>query len=342
MKKLLPLIFIIWYASYGFGQDKDLKIVCKFQRKLQKLIKKVTPAFVFIGGGSGVCISKDGYIITNHHVAGMAKKWRVVINKKRYRAKLIGWDKSGDIALLKVENPPQELPYLELGDSDKIEVGQSVIAVGNPFMLGSQNWEPTVTYGIISAVYRFVGGGYAYAAAIQTDAQINPGNSGGPLITMDGKIVGINGMIHMRFFTRVNTGIGFAVPSNQIKRFLPFLRKGGRVYHGCIDGLIVADVDDPAYEVAEAGEGVLVAGVTTNTPAAEAGFEPGDIITQIEGYRIFNRNRFHTILWTYPEGTTVKVKYKRKMKDGKYKFFETKVYLGDMERRKKKDKKKDM
>ncbi len=305
----------------------------ELERALVDVVKRVTPAFVFIGGGSGICISEDGWILTNYHVligpTGPGEKgqqWRVTFaGGKRLSADVVGFSLRGDLALLKVQDG-KDLPHVALGDSDALVVGQHVFAVGNPFMLGARIWEPSVSFGIISALHRFQEG---YSDAIQTDAQINPGNSGGPLFTMAGKVVGINGRIALKYGNRVNTGIGYAIPAAQIRRFLPKLKAGGRVYHGFIDGIQIAnpDVAGGVY-----GTGVLVTGVYESeagkdpTPAQKAGFEPGDLIVRVAGARTFNTRRFHGVLGTYPAGSTVTVTVKRE--DGEK---DLTVYLGEAE-----------
>jgi S1-C subfamily serine protease len=231
----------------------------------------------------------------------------------------------------------EDLPFCELGDSDKLAIGQHVFAVGNPFLLGNGkgavptpgtpgrsdgNWEPTVTLGIVSAIHRYQDW---YMDAIHTDCQINPGNSGGPLITLEGKVVGINGRIAVRFMNRVNTGIGYSISSNQIKRYLPHLKKGGRVWHGNIDGLTLPAVQD---ERTPEGYGkVLIVGVDTPSPASEAGFQPGDVIEEIAGYPIFNHNRYFGVVQSFPHGDTVPVKVKRGAGT-----VELKVWLGSAQR----------
>lgn len=314
----------VWNLNIGiwklFGALCLVLVIClncfcdegveQFQKRLKETIKKTTPAFVFIGGGSGTVISPDGYIITNYHVAGATgKKWKVKLTGgKTYSAKVVGHDPYGDLSLLKIENA-KDLPYLELADSDKLQPGEEIITVGNPFLVGNENWEPTVTLGIVSLIHRYF---ESYNDAIQIDAAINPGNSGGALVTLDGKLAGVNGMINVRFYNRVNTGVGYAVPSNQIKRLLPALKNGGRIYHGYVGGLTITDSGDERYENAgEYGDGVLVVAVDTGSPADKAGFEPGDIILDVEGYRTFNTKRFHGAIGTYPIGEKVKITVKR-------------------------------
>jgi serine protease Do len=311
--------------SLFLAQDPDLQKIQELQQKLRDVVEKVKPAYVFFGNGSGVCISPDGYALTNFHVSGDRQGQRVRMpGGKQFLADIVGFDPLGDIALCKLREA-KDLPYCELGDSDALEMGQHVIAVGNPFLLGNGSWEPTVTFGIVSALHRYMDNP-GYFDAIQTDAQINPGNSGGPLITMDGKVVGINGRIDIkRFMNRVNTGIGYAIPSRQIQRYMDAFKRGGRVFEGFIDGIQIGECGDARYDnVGEYGDGVFVARVDADTPAAKGGFEPGDIIFEVEGYRISNANRFHGVVSNWPEGATVKLKVRRKAEEK-----ELKVFLGD-------------
>ncbi len=349
--KSFSILFLL--ALPAFAQDDpDLQRVLAFQDRLRNVVDRVKPAFVFCGGGSAVCISKDGWILTNHHVAGPSgRQWKVFFSGgKGYNAKVVGHDPNGDLSLLKVD-ADHDLPFAELGDSDALQMGQHVFAVGNPFLLGNGkgappmpgagkmaradgNWEPTVTLGVVSALHRFQDW---YMDAIHTDCQINPGNSGGPLFTLEGKVVGINGRIAMRFMNRVNTGVGYAIPSNQIKRYMEHFKKGGRVWHGFIQGLVIAEAGTPGYENAgEYGDGVLVLGVEQDTPASRGGFQSGDMITEIAGYRIFNTNRMHGVLGTFPQTETVSVKVKRGTETK-----ELKVWIGDWNKFGPKDEKKE-
>jgi S1-C subfamily serine protease len=294
------------------SQDDELKKVLELQEKVRACCEKVRPAYVFFGNGSGVCISADGWVLTNFHVSGDRSGQAVrMTGGQRFTADVVGFDPHGDIALCRIKNA-KDLPFLDLGDSDGLRVGQHVIAMGNPFLLGNGSWEPTITFGIVSALHRYMDNP-GYFDAIQTDAQINPGNSGGPLITLDGKVVGINGRIDIkRFMNRVNTGIGYAIPSKQIQRYLKKFKEGGEVKEGYIDGIRVGECGDSRYEkTGEYGDGVFVAGITQETPGAKAGFANGDIIFEIEGYRIHNLNRFHGVVSNWPQGETLKVKVRR-------------------------------
>lgn len=270
------------------------------------VIDKVSKTFVAIGGGSGVIISSDGLILTNHHVAGsrpVGSTWIVTRPGGVFeRAKILGTDPRGDITLLKMENNGP-YPFVEMGDSDAIEVGQAVIALGNPFGF-SKDGTPNVTVGLISATHRFQGG---YSDAIQTDTAINPGNSGGPLIDFQGRLLGINGRIAVRFGTRANTGIGYAIPTNQIKAFLPQLKEG-QVGHGVVRGLSMEDT--PA-----GGKGARVSRVRSGSGAAAAGFKTGDVIIHAGGRPVHNPRRFEGIVGTYPAGDTIEVVVQRGGRD---------------------------
>ena len=329
MKQTIPAL-ILMAATLGARQDGAS--LAETQKRLREVIARVTPAYVFIDGGSGVCISADGWMVTNHHVAGGQKTWPVRFSGgKQGTADLIGWHPLDDVAVLKIRDG-KDLPFVPMGDSDQVRVGDPVFAVGNPFDLGSQNWEPTVTYGVVSALHVYLDSP-GYKDAIQTDAQVNPGNSGGPLFTMKGEVVGINGRINPRFMNRVNTGIGYAIPMNQIVRFLPHFKAGGRQWGGNLNGLVPGDWSGE-YEVeappGDYGDGIFVGGITEDTPSQKAGLRLGDVIYNIAGHRITNNNRYYGVVGSYPAGTVVAVKAKRWNGAKKaYEGFETKVLLGD-------------
>jgi len=226
--------------------------------------------------GSGFIIDPGGYIVTNNHVVEGAQDIEVALQSGRtLDATVVGTDPATDIALLRVE-VDEPLPALAWGDSDQAEVGDWVLAIGNPFGLGG-----SVTSGIVSARARDIGAG-AYDNFIQTDAAINSGNSGGPLIAMNGRVVGVNTAIFSR--TGGSIGIGFAVPSDIARQVVAELREEGFVTRGYL-GVSIQPVTE---EIAEAfgiqpGVGALVSSVAPGTPAAEAGLEPGDIITAYQG-----------------------------------------------------------
>ena len=227
------------------------------------------------GLGSGVIVSEDGYILTNNHVVENADEIKVALNDEReFTAKVVGRDDKSDVAVLKVD--AKDLPYLHLANSDTLEVGDVVLAIGNPFGVGQ-----TVTMGIVSATGR--GNiGLDYEDFIQTDAAINPGNSGGPLIDAEGRLVGINTAIISR--SGGNQGIGFAIPVNLARSVMESLVKDGRVVRGFM-GVNIQDVD-PALAKEfnlKDNDGALVADVTAGSPAEKSGLKPGDIITKFNG-----------------------------------------------------------
>lgn len=229
------------------------------------------------GVGSGFLISKDGYIITNNHVVSKAVKVKIkTIDDKEYKAKIIGTDPKTDLALLKIK--AEDLPYIALGDSNKVEVGEWVLAIGNP--LGQ---DLSVTSGIISAKGRQLGLAQ-YEDFLQTDAAINMGNSGGPLINMEGKVVGINSVILAP--SGGNVGIGFAIPSTMAKKVIHDLKTKGRVVRGHMGITIETITDNDAEELEYPTGGVIIADVEKNSPAEQAGLERYDIIVKVNGNRV--------------------------------------------------------
>ena len=230
--------------------------------------------------GSGFIIDGDGSILTNNHVVENAQKIvvKLAADDQEYEAKVIGRDTKTDIAVIKI-NAKTNLPAATLGDSDRLEVGEWVVAIGNPFGLDS-----TVTSGIVSAKGRHIGQG-PYDNFIQTDASINPGNSGGPLINLRGEVIGINTAIFSR--TGGNMGIGFAIPINLVKEVLPQLRGKGKVTRGFLGVLIQKVTPEIAESLGmDKGNGALVANVTKNGPADKAGVKVGDVIIEFDGKEV--------------------------------------------------------
>ncbi|MFM8413863.1 MAG: S1C family serine protease [Planctomycetota bacterium] len=273
---------------------------------LAELCVRVRPAFVFIGGGSGVIIRPDGLMLTNDHVIGHKRSFTVRIGDGRsFKARVLGTDPVGDVAALKLELPEGEtVPWLPLGDSAALRVGDEALAVGNPFALGVLDQSPTFTVGIISALNHTQG---EYAECIVTDAEVNPGNSGGPLLNMAGDVVGINGQISTRFGLRSNTGLGFAISARQLALWLPRLEAagGGEVKRGRIAGLELEGAPG------ESAAGAVVRDVADASPAAAAGFAKGDAIVGLDGEPVANRLRLQGLLGIYPDGHTVPVIVKR-------------------------------
>jgi len=229
--------------------------------------------------GSGVIISRDGYIITNNHVVDNADSINVRLTTfDEYDAKVIGRDPKTDIALIKIE-PKSELPATEMGDSDLLRVGDWVMAIGNPF-----GFEQTVTAGIVSGKGRSLGSG-PYENFIQTDASINPGNSGGPLYDMNGKMVGINTAIYSR--SGGNIGIGFAIPVNMAKNVVEQLKAHGTVVRGWLGVMIQPVTPELAAQFhLDRPIGALVGEISPNSPAEKAGIKPGDVIIDFNGKEI--------------------------------------------------------
>ncbi|VVM08123.1 Do family serine endopeptidase [Methylacidimicrobium tartarophylax] len=261
------------------------------------------------GLGSGVIVSPDGYILTNNHVVEVAEEIKVLVGeaKKEYAAKVIGKDPYSDIALVKIE--ANDLPAAVFADSDKVEVGDIVLAVGNPFALSQ-----TVTMGIVSGKGRKDVGIEEYEDFIQTDAAINPGNSGGALVDVEGRLVGINTAIVSP--GRVgNLGIGFAVPSNMARYAMQELVTHGRVIRGFL-GVTISEVTPELARAFKLPEpiGALVEQVTPNAPAAQAGVKDGDVIIGYNGQKVVDPRVFRLAVSETPPGSKVSLKIWR---DGK-------------------------
>lgn len=249
------------------------------------------------GLGSGFLISADGYILTNDHVAGNAKEITITLpNKEKYKAQLIGTDLMSDISLLKIDG--SNFPYLRLGNSDEVIIGEWVIAMGNPFGLFEISDKPTVTVGVVSATGMNLNaeGGRYYRGMIQTDAAINSGNSGGPLLNSLGDVIGVNSVI----FTpnQGSIGLGFAIPINRVKNVLAELKKNGKIERNFWTGLEIQTVDVRVarYFGVDRAEGVIVSDVKRNSPAERAGFKPGDIIVSVNGEQITSEDNFVALL----------------------------------------------
>lgn len=264
------------------------------------------------GVGSGFIISKDGYILTNHHVitnqqSKIADDIKVkLMNDETYTAKVIGADALFDVALLKID-AGNDLPFLKLGDSDKAEVGEWVMAIGNPSLL-----EHTVTVGVVSAKGRQLSGA-VYKTFIQTDAAINQGNSGGPLINVRGEAIGINCLIAYG-----TEGIGFAIPINEVKDILPQLHEKGSVSRGYI-GVLPTEITPDLKKSLDlpVKDGVFVQSVTSGSPADKAGIKEGDIIVAFDGKKIDGPEDLYRIVGNTAPGKKVYVEYIRNGKTEK-------------------------
>ena len=264
------------------------------------------------GGGSGIIISDDGYILTNNHVVENAKDVSVTLHDKReYDAKVVGTDPTTDLAVIKID--AKNLPAAYLGDSDNIKVGQWVMAIGNPLSLTS-----TVTAGIISATSRQIGmkrDQYSVENFIQTDAVINPGNSGGALVDLNGAVIGINSAIATNGFSQTYIGYGFAIPINLAKTVSKELIATGKVSRGYI-GVQISGVDAATAKAVGLDEpkGVLVQKVQSDGAAAKEDIKEGDIILTIDGKSVNEPNELQSYVATKRAGESVKLEIFR---DGK-------------------------
>ncbi len=258
--------------------------------------------------GSGFIVDGDGSILTNNHVVENAQKILVKLSDdQEYEAKVIGRDSKTDIAVIKV-NAKTNLMAATLGDSDRLEVGEWVVAIGNPFGLDS-----TVTSGIVSAKGRHIGQG-PYDNFIQTDASINPGNSGGPLINLRGEVIGMNTAIFSR--TGGNIGIGFAIPINLVKELLPQLRGKGKVTRGYLGVLIQKVTPEIAESLGmDKGYGALVANVSKDGPADKAGVKVGDVIVEFDGQPVKDSGDLPIIVARTPVEKKVRMKVLRDKKE---------------------------
>lgn len=261
-----------------------------------------------MGQGSGFIISEDGYILTNNHVVGDADVITVKLaDGRKLKAKVVGSDPQSDVAVIKIEG--DNLPVLPLGNSDSLEVGEWVIAIGNPFGLTH-----TVTVGVVSAKGRSRVGINDYEDFIQTDAAINPGNSGGPLVNIHGEAVGMNTAIFSR--SGGYMGIGFAIPINMATAIKEQLIQEGKVTRGWL-GVVIQDVDEDlarSFGLKEA-EGILVAEVADGSPAEKAGIAQGDVILGLNGQKIVNVGELRNRIALMQPGTKVKLEILREGKD---------------------------
>jgi len=267
--------------------------------------------------GSGILVSSDGYIITNDHVAGNASETVVTLtNGKQYKAKTIGTDPVSDICLLKIEPSPQDVgtdfPFIPFGNSDDAIIGEWVIALGNPFGLFEINDKPTVTVGVISATGMNldpVQNRY-YLNMLQTDAAINGGNSGGPLVNGIGELIGMNTIIYTAGGNSGSIGLGFAIPVNKMKRIMEELKMKGKIERDFYPGFAIQNIDETiaGYFKLSSTRGVIVTQVEKNSPAGKAGLKPGDVILQIDDFKINNQQNLIGVLQEFRTNQKITVK----------------------------------
>jgi putative serine protease PepD len=250
------------------------------------------------GQGSGFVYDSDGHVLTNQHVVSGASSVSVKLwNGKTYSAQVVGTDASTDVAVLKIDAPSSQLFPLSLADSSKVNVGDSVVAIGSPFGL-----EETVTSGIVSALHREMQSpnGFAIDDSIQTDAAINHGNSGGPLINSQGKVIGITSQIESD--SGGSDGVGFAVPADTVQSIAAQLISSGKAEHAFLGVLLRDSSSQPGASIAQ---------VRSGTPAAKAGLQAGDIITAVDGKSITSASQLRGAINARRPGDTITVTYTR-------------------------------
>lgn len=256
------------------------------------------------GGGSGVLISPDGYAVTNFHVTeGSGTFMQCGLNDGQvYHAVIVGIDPTGDVAVIKLLGR-DDFPTATIGNSDLVEVGDWAYAMGNPFLLAT-DFQPTVTYGIVSGVHRYqypAGTFLEYTDCLQVDTSINPGNSGGPLFNDQGELIGINGRGSFEKRGRVNSGAGYAISVNQVMLFLDHLKSGRIVDHATLGANVASNADGA----------VVVTNILENSDVYRRGLREGDEIVTFAGRPIGSVNQFKNILGIYPRGHTLPLTYRR-------------------------------
>ncbi|MCX6137051.1 MAG: trypsin-like peptidase domain-containing protein [Ignavibacteriales bacterium] len=266
------------------------------------------------GLGSGFVITPDGYVLTNDHVAGNAKEITVTMtNGQKYHADLVGTDYVSDISLLKID--AKNLPYVTLGNSDEVIIGEWAIAFGNPFGLFENVDKPIVTVGVVSAkgMNLNVDNNRSYRGLIQTDAVINSGNSGGPLLNAAGEVIGINTLIYTAGVSQAYIGYGFAIPINRVKPIIEELKSKGKVERDFWTGIDIQPVDARIaryFNLAKA-EGVIVSDVKEKSPAEKAGLKAGDIIVEVNGVKIQDQKTIVGLFQEARAGDIMKLKIYR-------------------------------
>jgi serine protease Do len=311
---LISALAIILLLCTSSVQATDVpSSVLSAQAKRIAAIRKASASTVMVfaaggkGGGSGVLISPEGYALSNFHVvkpAGTAMKC-ALNDGKLYDAVVVGVDPVGDVALIKMIGR-DDFPFAKMADSDKVRLGDWCFAVGNPFLLAT-DFQPTVTYGIVSGVHRYqypAGTLLEYADCIQTDASINPGNSGGPLFNATGDLIGINGRGSFEKRGRVNVGVGYAISINQIKHFLGYLHSGRFLDHATLGANMVTDENGA----------VVVSNIIESSDAYRRGLRYGDQLLSFGGRPINTVNGFKNVLGIYPRGWRVPISF---LQDGK-------------------------
>jgi S1-C subfamily serine protease len=295
--------------------------VAQAEKKRVEVINKVTPSVVAVmardprgsltGNGSGVLIDDEGYCLTNWHVTSAARTPLLkcgLPDGHIYDAVLVGLDKVGDVALIKLlpKKPGDKFPFARMGDSDTVKAGDWSLAMGNPFSLAT-DFTPTVTFGLVSGVHRYqypAGTLLEYTDCIQIDTSINPGNSGGPLFDMNGDLIGINGRGSFEKRGRVNSGVGYAISINQIKNFLGHLRVGLDTDHASLGAAVESEGED-------GGISRILVKSLIDSDARRRGLEVGDQLVSFAGRPLNSANQFKNVLGLFPKGWRVPLVYRR-------------------------------
>jgi serine protease Do len=316
--RVRPFVFALALSAVALVTSVyavDQQVVDEQARRID-VIKKMAPSVVAIfakdgnGGGSGVVVSPDGYVVTNFHVVmGQGDFLKCGLNDgKLYDSVLVGIDPTGDVAIIKLVGR-DDFPTATIGDSETVKVGDGAYAVGNPFLLAA-DFQPTVTYGMVSGIHRYQFPSETfleYTDCIQVDTSINPGNSGGPLFNEKAELIGINGRISVEKRGRKNVGAGYAISINQVMNFLDHLKSGRIVDHATL-GAVVATNNDGT---------VTVTNILENSEAYRRGLQVGDELVSFAGRPINTANEFKNILGIYPDGWKLPLTYRRRDKEEK-------------------------
>ena len=295
----------------ALGNSPDTPIWQQREQHRIEVLKRISPTVVCVmppngqGGGSGVLISADGYAITNYHVtSGSGNFLKCGLNDDQvYDAVIVGIDPTGDLAMIQLLGRT-DFPFATAGNSDEVQVGDEVMALGNPFLL-ADDFSPTVTYGIVSGIHRYqypANTFLEYTDCIQIDASINPGNSGGPLFDIEGRWIGINGRASFEQRGRVNVGAAYAISVRQVRLFLSHLKSGRIVDHGMAEFALETDTTGR----------VLVSDVVEISEAWRRGLRPGDELISFARRALTSANDFKNILGIFPSGTRVPLTYRNR------------------------------
>lgn len=308
-----------FYFSSPFGENDP------FRRFFEEFFGEFPEReFKRMGLGSGVIIDKDGYILTNEHVISGATEIKVKLyDGREFTATVKGKDRNSDLAIIKID--AENLSLAKLGDSDNLQIGAWVIAIGNPFGFAIDNPEPTVTVGVISALHRYVPAlgmrERSYDDLIQTDAAINPGNSGGPLVNLNGEIIGINTAIITT--SGGYQGLGFAIPINKAKKILSRLIKGEKILYGWL-GISIQDLNNDlrSYFGIKENEGVIIVKVYKDSPGEKSGLKEGDLILEFANQRVRTKTDLVRLVSSSEVGRVFPLKV---IRDGQEKTIEVKI-----------------